>query len=220
MSVGVLANLLFSKFSETQKSLTKRVEEIAETAASKATEAKSKLAEETLKHHPELAQIHSAGGDINITIESNERVPITLSGDPLVQDLVNGYHQQALSQAKVQFWFSIAAATIGFVYILNAGAHVDLAHIETTLNILPGVVIEAVAALFFRQAEQTRERATSLYDRLREDDQATQARGLIHSIEDEKVRSLVKAQVALHMVGLKPKELDLPAISSSNGANN
>jgi hypothetical protein len=55
---------------------------------------------------------------------------------------------------------------------------------------------------------------------LREDDQATQARGLIHSIEDEKVRSLVKAQVALHMVGLKPKELDLPAISSSNGANN
>jgi len=116
MSVGVLANLLFSKFSETQKSLTKRVEEIAETAASKATEAKSKLAEETLKHHPELAQIHSAGGDINITIESNERVPITLSGDPLVQDLVNGYHQQALSQAKVQFWFSIAAATIGFVY--------------------------------------------------------------------------------------------------------
>jgi len=106
------------------------------------------------------------------------------------------------------------------VYILNAGAHVDLAHIETTLNILPGVVIEAVAALFFRQAEQTRERATSLYDRLREDDQATQARGLIHSIEDEKVRSLVKAQVALHMVGLKPKELDLPAISSSNGANN
>lgn len=212
VSIGVLANLLFSKFLVSQKSIEKRVENIAETYASSAKEAKSKLAVEALKQHPELTGISSAGGDINITIANGDSDD-KLSGDPLVQDLVNGYHQQALSQAKVQFWFSVFAAVVGFIYILNAGSKVNLDQLTTVFNILPGAVIEAVAALFFRQAENTRERATSLYDRLREDDQANQARALIHSIEDEKVRSMVKAQVALHMVGLKPKELDLPTIS-------
>ncbi|MDF1724111.1 MAG: hypothetical protein P1U59_06285 [Alcanivorax sp.] len=212
VAMGVLANLLYSKFLNSQKYLEKQAETIAETYASSAKEAKSKLAEEALKQHPELTGISSAGGDINITI-ANENNDVKLSGDPLVQDLVNGYHQQALSQAKVQFWFSVFAAIVGFVYIINAGLKVNVDQLATVFNILPGAVIEAVAALFFRQAENTRERATSLYDRLREDDQANQARALIHSIEDEKVRSLVKAQVALHMVGLKPKELDLPTIS-------
>ncbi|WP_041061942.1 TRADD-N-associated membrane domain-containing protein [Vibrio owensii] len=212
IALGVLANLLLSKFLDSQKSMETRAKNIAESYASSAKEAKSKLAEEALKLNPELAGISSAGGDINISIE-NTNNQASLSGDPLVQDLVNGYHQQALSQAKVQFWFSVFAAVVGFVYILNAGVKVNTEDLSTVLNVLPGVVIEAVAALFFKQAENTRERATSLYDRLREDDHASQARALIHSIEDEKVRSLVKAQVALHMVGLKPKELDLPAIS-------
>jgi hypothetical protein len=37
-----------------------------------------------------------------------------------VGSLVNAYHEQALSQAQVQFWFSVVAATVGFAWILYA----------------------------------------------------------------------------------------------------
>jgi hypothetical protein len=60
-----------------------------------------------------------------------------------------------------------------------------------------------------REAEQTRERATALYDRLRSDNQSMQATRLVESIEDQAIKSAVKAQLALHKSGLKPKEIDL-----------
>jgi hypothetical protein len=126
-----------------------------------------------------------------------------------VSELVNGYHQQALSQARVQFWFSVVAATIGFAYILFAASRTADGSLSIVLNVLPGVVIDAVAFLFFKQAEQTRERATALYDRLRQDSQVEGAREMVESIDDLQIRSLVKAQIALHMSGLSPKELDL-----------
>ena len=60
------------------------------------------------------------------------------------------------------------------------------------------VIVNAIAALFFRQAEQTRLRATELYDRLRKDRQMTRAEAVVNTIEDSNIRSLAKAQIALH----------------------
>ena len=128
-----------------------------------------------------------------------------------VSELVNGYHRQALSQAKVQFWFSVIAAVVGFVYILVAASRAPDGNPSAVLNVIPGVVIDGVAFLFFRQAEQTRERATALYDRLRQDRQIESAHEMVASIDDIHIRSLVRAQIALHMTGLTPKELDLQA---------
>jgi hypothetical protein len=71
--------------------------------------------------------------------------------------------------------------------------------------------VDAIAALFFRQAEQTRQRATELYDRLRTDRQMARAETVVDTIEDLSIRSAVKAQIALHMVGLAPKEIDILA---------
>ena len=69
--------------------------------------------------------------------------------------------------------------------------------------------MDAVAFLFFRQASETRQRATELYDRLRRDKQMTESLRLVTSIEDLRVRSAVKAQMALHMSGLDPAPIDL-----------
>lgn len=135
----------------------------------------------------------------------------------LVEDLVGSYHQQALSQARVQFWFSVGAATVGFGYILYAASHIQGPSVIEYVKILPGIVIDAVAALFFKQAEQTRERATELYDRLRQDRQAQRAEAMVASIEDTTIRSAVKAQIALHMAGLAPKEIDLPTFLTKTG---
>jgi hypothetical protein len=42
------------------------------------------------------------------------------------------------------------------------------------------------------------------------------AKAIVESIEDIQIKSAVKAQIALHMAGLKPKEIDLTTFLSPN----
>jgi hypothetical protein len=137
-----------------------------------------------------------------------------------VEGLISGYHEQALSQAKAQFWFSVVAATIGFAWILYGGSQISPEKLATTSHILPGVVMNAVAFLFFRQSSETRRRATDLYDRLRRDKQVAESVALVSSIEDVLVRSAVRAQIALHMSGLQPAPIELSSfLSAQRGAS-
>jgi hypothetical protein len=80
------------------------------------------------------------------------------------------------------------------------------------LKLLPGAVIDAVAYLFFKQAADTRERATDLYDRLREDSEKAQALRLVESIDHDVIRAAVKAGLGLHMGGVKSSPLDLDSL--------
>jgi hypothetical protein len=68
--------------------------------------------------------------------------------------------KSGLGQARAQFWFSVVAATIGFAWILYGGAGISPDNLATVSKILPGVVMGSVAFLFFRQASETRQRAT------------------------------------------------------------
>jgi hypothetical protein len=125
------------------------------------------------------------------------------------RDLNTDYHKQALSQANVQFWFSVFAATVGFGWILYTGTEVDPERFLTWSRLIPGVVIEGVAYLFFRQAAATRYRATELLDRLRKDTLIAHAVDLAGDISQEEIRNMVKANLALHMAGLKPSQIDV-----------
>lgn len=211
--VGLLVSYIASKNTEQEKIQQEKVTGLADTVKAQAEEAQAKAVQEIVKHLPggvqtpegikeAVSQNLKVVGDLII---NNQKTDDSI----LVQDLVTGYHRQALSQARVQFWFSVAAATAGFIFIIDSAHGTSFDNLESTLKILPGVVIDAVALLFFRQAEQTRERATALYDRLRTDNQLRNAKGLVESIDDAQIKSAVKAQIALHMAGLKPKEIDL-----------
>lgn len=134
--------------------------------------------------------------------------------------LITAYHEQALSQARVQFWFSVIAATIGFVMILYGGFGVVTDSGATVARILAGLTLDAVAALFFKQASETRQRATELYDRLRRDKQLNESVALVASIEDIRVRSAVKAQIALQMSGMQPAAIDLTKFLSGEAGRN
>ncbi len=213
VGLGVIANLLFSKKLEQEKIQEKKLEEIASSVSTKYNETKFRIVEAIANKIPKGANAEEFASSLaqNIQIRGDLFVNGTEDRDVSLEDLVSSYHQQALSQAKVQFWFSVLAATVGFAYILYAASNISYEHLSSYLNILPGAVIDAVAFLFFKQAEQTRERATALYDRLRSDNQMAKAKELVDSIEDIKIKSAVKAQIALHMAGLKTKEIDLPS---------
>ena len=211
--VAFVTALLARHYSAGEKEAKHDIDEIAKTVSARATGARARALEVVAAKLPEGLSVEEfekafvnqirIGGDFVITQEPSEE-------RELVEDLVNSYHHQALSQARVQFWFSVVAATVGFGYILFAAGQVDSASLAGYIKILPGAIIDVVAALFFRQAEKTRERATELYDRLRQDRQSLRAEAIVSSIEDMTIRSAVKAQIALHMAGLQPKEIDLP----------
>lgn len=217
---GLLTSYLAKKKSEQEKFQKEQVSVLSHTVIAQAEEAKAKAVQEFIKHLPEgsqtAEQIREAASQnfkiVGDLIINNQKSP----DNELVQDLVTGYHQQALSQAKVQFWFSVIAATVGFIFIIFSANSITLDQLSSVIKIVPGVIIDAVALLFFRQAEQTRERATALYDRLRADNQMRNAKAIVESIEDIQIKSAVKAQIALHMAGLKPKEIDLTTFLSPN----
>lgn len=221
VSAGVAMNIFFSKKIQQEKLEKESLEKIAQTAASTASEAEAKaialIAElvPALAEKKDIEKLLTPRGEIRDVVSSE-----LLPQFNLVEGLVNGYHQQALSQARVQFWFSVVAASVGFLFILYSAMTGVGSSFEVALKTVPGVVIDAVALLFFRQAEQTRERATALYDRLRTDSQMAKATHMVNSIDDMQIRSAVKAQIALHMAGLKPKEIDLPTFLSSHAKPN
>ena len=122
----------------------------------------------------------------------------------LIEELISSYHRQALSQAGIQFYFSVVAAAIGFGIIMYMALTKSASgELELILKSLPGVAISSVAGLFFKQAGESRQRATELYDRLRTDKQLKGAVSLINSIDDVRIKSIIKAQIAMSMAGLK-----------------
>lgn len=157
-----------------------------------------------------------------LVTEISSRIPNIGVGESqtseAVETLISNYHEQALGQAKAQFWFSVAAATIGFIWILWSGTSIDPTNLVSVSKTLPGIVMNAVAFLFFRQASETRLRATELYDRLRRDKLVSKSAALVGSIEDIRLRGAVKAQLALHMSGLTPSPIDLSSFLSRDGS--
>lgn len=110
----------------------------------------------------------------------------------------------------MQFWFSVVAASSGFAIIIVAIISTFMqqtAGTQTLLQVIPGIAIEAVAALFFKQATETRERATALYDRLRTDRERASALTLLESIDNATLKDAIKAEIAIHMAGLSQTHL-------------
>jgi len=129
----------------------------------------------------------------------------------------------SLAQAKATFVISLTAAVVGFVFILfglgvvlytmlTAG-HATGDGLLTQSGILgaastvSGIVTEAVAVLFFRQTDRTRQVMLDTFDRLREDRKLDE---VLWFLKDEdsalgaEVRETVAALVSLKFAGYVP----------------
>lgn len=120
--------------------------------------------------------------------------------DAKIEELIKNHHEQAIQQSVIQFWFSLIASLVGFIFIIAIIILSDnIQWYEYIVKLIPGIIIEAVSALFFSQAKATRERASDFLNKLREDHQYAKSIDIIDSIEDEKIKSLVKAEIALKL---------------------
>jgi hypothetical protein len=217
---GLIANIL-GKISKKEK---KQVEQIAGAVTGQAQAMREKTLQTLIEKLPNGTEVdkvkdimrdfaHESRQINNISIVNNAGND---SGEamPLVEGLINGYHRQALHQAKVQFYFSVVAAAVGIAIIIGSLLQIDPQNLASLTKALPGTVIDAVAFLFFKQAEATRQRATELYDRLRNDNVQYHSMRTVEEISDPLIKNVVRAQLALHMAGLKPEVVNLQSLLS------
>ena len=123
--------------------------------------------------------------------------------DDAIEDLIRSHHEQALAQASIQFWSSLIASIIGFVFIVLMILFANNSQwYEYILKVIPGVIIEAVSYLFFKQSSETRARASDFLNRLRNDEQISKSITIADSIGNDELKSLIKAKIALHICGI------------------
>lgn len=136
------------------------------------------------------------------TINQNDDV-IIQANEKKLDELIHNHHSQALSQSKIQFWFSLIAAVIGFIFIIVTVclASTNIWY-EYVVSVLPGAIIEGVSILFFSQSRETRERSSDFLNRLREDRQYEKGIAIAESISDEQLKSILKAEIALRLCGI------------------
>lgn len=130
--------------------------------------------------------------------------------DAIVEQLIQGHHKQALQQASIQFWFSLAAAVAGFgIIIATLFFNQTATWYESLIKTLPGIIIEAVSALFFTQSKETRQQSSDFLNRLRQDRQYEKSIDIADTIPDEQLKAKLKAEIALHLCGINksPNEL-------------
>lgn len=73
---------------------------------------------------------------------------------PFETEQLAQYYSQVLAQSKISFWFSLIFASLGFLVIVVAGfTYSSTANGATIAQFIAGIVMDAVAALFFVQSK-------------------------------------------------------------------
>jgi hypothetical protein len=115
---------------------------------------------------------------------------------------VDRFYTQALLHANVWFLASVLAAIVGLAVIvwevIQASGRPDL---EAGLKATTGLLVEAVAALFYRQANATRKHAGDLLTSTQGDRRAETARQILATIEDDRRREEIAARLVMHLAG-------------------
>lgn len=132
------------------------------------------------------------------------------------KELTQIYHEQALFQSQVQYWLSVITSVTGFILIIIIlFSSRDLEWYERIIQTLPGAMIEIISVLFLSQAKEIRTNARDYFNNLQEEKRFDKSIELANEIEDEELKSLIKAKIALHICGIKDSDL----ISSRKNEN-
>lgn len=148
-----------------------------------------------------------------ITLQNNHN--FTKNVDSLIYD----NNKQLLLQSKIQFWLSIIACIFGTLSIIILFAiSKDSAWYEYIFNALPSAVIEIISTLFLSQSKDARKEATEALDKYNADKKAKESLEIAESIENEELKSLLKCQIALSLIG--ENDINVFEVSDEDDNNN
>ena len=122
---------------------------------------------------------------------------------PFETTALANYYNQALSRARVSFWFSLVFASLGFCVIIFAfitHAPGDIG--GTVIKVASGAIIDAVSSLFFIQSNAAQKSMGEFFEKLRLDRLNAEAREMIREIEAGPMRDELRGQLILKYSGI------------------
>jgi hypothetical protein len=128
--------------------------------------------------------------------------PVPFETEQLAQ-----YYAQVLAQSKISFWFSLLFASLGFGVIVIAGfKYTSTANGAAVAQFVAGIIMDAVAALFFVQSKNAQAAMGDFFDKLRRDRQQVESRRLCESISSPAARDALRVQLSLHYAEVESRE--------------
>ncbi|HFK1745820.1 hypothetical protein [Bacillus cereus] len=134
------------------------------------------------------------------------------------EEVMNIHQKQALIHSRVQFYTGIIMSILGFaffVYILFLSLD-GSNNIALGIKLTSSLIFEAIAVLFLKESHKLRESSKEYHDNLRENLKQQEAIKIAGAIQNEEIRSIIQAQLALHMIGIKSETIDITKILDSN----
>jgi len=132
-----------------------------------------------------------------------EPPPLPGADIPFEAQQLAKYYSQVLGQSRVSFWFSLIFASLGFAVIIAAA----LMYSEKTTgssiaSFVAGVIVDAVAALFFVQSRESQKAMAEFFDKLRIDRERLESRRMVEMVSDPVAKDAARLQLALHLAGV------------------
>jgi hypothetical protein len=155
-----------------------------------------------------LKRVRLGGFEIEATARERAQVKalvdsVTMSGNesaaPFETEQLAQYYAQVLAQSKISFWFSLLFASLGFAVVVIAGfRYTSAAGGAAVAQFIAGIVMDAVAALFFVQSKNAQAAMGDFFDKLRRDRQQVESRRLCESVTSTSARDALRVQLSLH----------------------
>jgi hypothetical protein len=135
-------------------------------------------------------------------VATPDREPVPFETEQLAQ-----YYAQVLAQSKISFWFSLLFASLGFAVIVIAGFRYSSASGGAAVaQFIAGIIMDAVAAMFFVQSKNAQTAMGDFFDKLRRDRQQVESRRLCENIASPAARDALRVQLSLHYADVINRE--------------
>lgn len=146
--------------------------------------------------------------------KSNETLNEKLNGKSNEEKLMI-YQQQTTIHSNVQFYVGLIMSILGFILliVLIISSYGSDTNVNSAINIVGSLIFEGISLLFLKESQKLRIRVKELHDSVLEDYNRKEAIELADKIHDEKLRSLVQAQLAFQLIGIDASKLNISNLS-------
>jgi hypothetical protein len=148
-------------------------------------------------------------------LEQSKRAPEREDLPFEVEQLAN-YYAQILSQSKVSFWFSLIFASLGFLVIVVAAFLYNQTNSGSAIaQFVAGIIMDAVAGLFFVQSKNAQKSMGDFFDKLRKDRAQVESRALCEAVSTQEAKDSLRVHLALFYAGVEGHETIAKSISDA-----
>jgi len=130
------------------------------------------------------------------------------------QTFMESHQKQAINHSRIQFYTGLVMSILGFmliIYVVFIALSSDNSLISA-ITIIGSIVFEGISILFLKESHKLRQSAKEYHDNLSEKNKQLQAIKIAESIENPEIKSAIKAQLALHMIGIHSDNIDTTKI--------